>query len=332
MTTTAPNETAKPLRRMTLANIRSGKLDTAKRILLYGVEGVGKSTFAARAPKPIFIGADAGTENLAIDRLPEPQRWSDVFEGVQLLQNEKHEFETLVVDPVNFLEPLCWQHLCEKHKWDSIEDPGFGKGYDEAFGEWRKLVAELERLWSSRRMNIILLGHTRVKLFKNPEGEDFERYTLPMHEKAAGLLRQWCSFVLFAKHNFAAKKDEKTKRVRGVTDGTRVLHTTWHVAYDAKNRSDLPPELPLSWDGFIEAVNASKEREATLRQQIADGVRELADPVITKQVEGYLRDAGDDVARIAELANAVAMKVNEKAAAMSATATETTATGAASAA
>jgi hypothetical protein len=298
---------------MSLANVRSGKLDMPLRVLLYGVEGVGKSTFAARAPKPVFLGADAGTEALSIDRLPEPRSWGEVFEAVRLLKSEKHDYETLVIDPVNFLEPLCWAHLCEKNKWDSIEAPGYGKGYDAALDEWRVLVADIEHLWSTRRMNIVLLAHVRLKLFKNPEGEDFERYTIPMHEKSAGLLRQWCAFVLFAKHNLFAHKDSKTKRVRGVSDGARVIHTQWSASFDAKNRADLPTELPLSWDRFVESVNASKARGGVLRQQIAEGVKELGDVEIAKKVDGYLKEAGDDVARLAEIANAVAMKLGEKA-------------------
>jgi hypothetical protein len=300
---------------MSLANVRKGKLDLPLRVLLYGVEGVGKSTFASRAPKPIFLGADAGTENLDIVRMPEPRTWTEVFEAVDELQDQPHDRESLVIDPVNFLEPLCWSHLCTKNKWDSIEDPGFGKGYDAALEEWRLLIARIERLWSTRRMNVVILAHVRLKLFKNPEGDDFERYTLPMHEKSAGLLRQWCAFVLFAKHNLFAHKDAKTKRVRGVTDGARVIHTEWSAAFDAKNRANLPPELPLSWDRFVEAVKASQEREVVLRKQIAEGVKEIGDPEVARKVDAYVKDAGDDITRLAEIANAVAVKLSEKIAA-----------------
>jgi hypothetical protein len=319
MTTTSPanvNSVKPP--RMSFANVRSGTLDLPLRVLLYGVEGVGKSTFAARAPKPIFLGADAGTENLAITRLPEPKSWEEVFEAIRLLQNESHDYETLVVDPLNFLEPFCWAHLCAKNKWESIEDPGYGKGYDAALDEWRVFIAEVERLWLTRRMHIVFLAHVRLKLYKNPEGEDFERYTVPMHAKSADMLRAWCAYVLFAKHNLFALKDGKTKRVRGVSDGARVIHTQWNAAFDAKNRADLPPELPLSWDRFVEAVNATKDRESALRQQIADGVKELGDPEIAKKVDGYLKGASEDVptterlARLAEIANAVVMKLGER--------------------
>lgn len=313
--------------RMALANVRTGKIDVPLRVLLYGVEGVGKSTFAANAPKPIFIGADSGTENLNIARMPEPQAWSEVFEAVRLLQNEKHDYETLVLDPLSFLEGLCWDMLCAKNKWSSMEDLDYGKCYAPAVDEWRALLNDIERLWTTRRMNVVLLDHARVKLYKNPVAEDFERFIMAMHEKSAAPLKRWCAFVFFATHEIAIHKD-KQKRVRGMSDGARVLKTCWNAAWDAKNRADLPAELPLSWDRFVEAVKASKDREATLRKQIAEGVTALSDPEVAKKVDDYLKEAGDDVARLAEIANAVAMKLSEKAAE---SVTETKSTGAESA-
>lgn len=304
--------TAKPVSRMALAHVRTGRIDVPLRVILFGVEGVGKSTFASRAPKPIFVGADSGTENLDIARMPEPRTWEDVFEAVRVLQNEPHDYETVVFDPLSFLETFCWDMLCKRNGWSSMEDLDYGKCYMPAADEWRRLLADVERLWSTRRMNVIFLDHARVKMFKNPVAEDFERYVMAMHEKSSALLKKWCAFVLFATHEVAIHKD-KQKRVRGMSDGTRVVRTQWNAAYDAKNRADLPAELPLSWDRFVEAVKASKEREVSLRQQIADGVKELNDPEVAKKVDAYLKDAGDDVARLAEIANAVAMKLGEKA-------------------
>ena len=311
MNNVAPIKPATPSR-MSLANVRVGKIDVPLRVLLYGVEGVGKSSFAANAPKPIFIGADAGTEHLGIARMPEPRVWADVFEAVNLLQNEKHDYETLVLDPLSFLEGLCWDMLCAKNKWSSMEDLDFGKCYQPAVDEWRALLAGIERLWSQRHMNIVLIDHARVKLYKNPVAEDFERFIMAMHEKSAAPLKRWCAFVFFATHEIAIHKD-KQKRVRGMSDGARVIKTQWNAAWDAKNRADLPADLPLSWDRFAEAVKASKEREAELRKQILEGVKALDDAEVAKKVDGYLKEAGDDVARLAEIANAVAMKLSEKA-------------------
>ena len=316
---------ATPAARMSLANVRKGRVSVPLRVLLYGVEGVGKSTFAAHAPKPIFIGADSGTENLDIARLPEPRTWEEVFESVRLLQNEKHEYETVVFDPLSFIEALCWDMLCAKNKWASMEDLDYGKCYAPAADEWRRLLGEIERLWMSKHMNVVLLDHARVKLYKNPVADDFDRFIMAMHEKSAAPLKRWCAFVLFATHEVAIHKD-KQKRVRGLSDGSRVIKTEWSAAYDAKNRADLPAELPLSWDRFVDAVKGSVEREAALRTQIAVGVEQIGDPATTAKVAGYLKDAGDDVGRLADIANAVQMKLGAKADAEKTTTKEGTAT------
>lgn len=317
-TTTSKNGPAKILpappapARMTLAGVRKGRLQSPLRVLLYGVEGVGKSTFAASAPDPIFLCSDAGTAHLDIARLPEPGSWAEVLDGVRLLQRESHEYKTLVLDPVNWCEGLLHAHLCAKNSWSSIEDPGFGKGYTAALESWRELVVELERLWSTRGMHIVLLAHSTVKLFKNPEGDDFERYQIAMHEKAAGVLKQWCDVVLFAKHEAFAKRDSQTKRVRGVSTGARVVHTQWSAAFDAKNRHNLPEELPLSWRAFTEAVSAGRERAVELRARIEALLAELGDESVTKNARNYMAQAGDDVAMLAEIENAAAMKLNER--------------------
>ncbi len=314
MTTPAPPpQVTSPPPRMNLANVRKGRLEVPLRVLVYGVEGVGKSTFAAAAPAPIFLGADSGTSHLDIARLPEPQSWEDALDAVRMLQREPHDFRTLVVDPVSWLEPLAFAKVCADAKWSNIEDPGYGKGYTAAVDQWRILVAELERLWLSRRMHIVMTAHSLVKAFKNPEGEDFERYQIAMNEKAAALLKQWADIVLFARHEAFAQKDTKTKRVRGISTGARVLHTAWRAAFDAKNRHNLPDELPLAWSTFYDAVRANgPERAAELRAQIEQQLAELDDRYVIEKARGYVKDAGDDVARLAEIANAVALKVEEK--------------------
>lgn len=313
MTTAAPKPNLKPVPAGPLAAIRRGKLTLPHRLVMMGVEGVGKSTFAAGAPNPIFLTADAGTAHLDIARLPEPRTWGEAIDAIRALQSEPHDFKTFVVDSVTWLEPLLHAKVCADNKWSSIEDPGYGKGYLAALEHWRVLVSELEQLWSRRAMNVILLAHCTVKLFKNPEGEDFERYQMSLNEKAAGLIRQWSDAVLFARHEAFAKRDAATKRVRGYSTGARVIHTTWSAAFDAKNRFNLPEEIPLSWAAFDEAVRANgPERANALRQQIEAQLAELGDETVTAKARAYVAEAAENVTLLAEVANAVAMKLAEK--------------------
>jgi hypothetical protein len=258
--------------RMNLGSIVRGKQARPIRTLLFGVEGIGKSTFAAGAPSPIFLGAEDGTAHLDVFRFPMPRDWPEVSEAIRTLTVDPHEYKTLVVDTLDWAEPLIWKFICQRDGETSIESYGYGKGYVAALDEWRGFLADLELLRGKRGMHVILLAHSWIKPFKNPEGDDFDRYELKLHAKAAGLLKEWCDTVLFANYETFAVKDEKTKRVRGVSSGARLIYTQRMPAYDAKNRYDLPESLPLSWDDYWSAVQAHrpadpKALEAEIRRK-----------------------------------------------------------------
>ena len=80
--------------RMTLAAVKKGRIKQPLRVIVYGQEGVGKSTFAACAPSPIFLCAESGTNHLDIARFPAPEQWSDVFDAVDLLTRQEHDYKT----------------------------------------------------------------------------------------------------------------------------------------------------------------------------------------------------------------------------------------------
>ena len=273
--------------RMTLASIRRGRIDSPTRTLLYGVEGSGKSTFGASAPTPIFLGAEDGTGHLDLERFPQPQTWGHVREALRTLRAEEHGYQTLVVDTLDWAEPLLWRSICERDGKKDIEDYGYGKGYVAALDEWRVLINDLELLRAAKAMQIVLLAHSWIKPFKNPEGDDFDRYEMKINPKAAGLLKEWSDTVLFANYETFAHKDDKTKRVRGVSTGARMCYSTRSAAYDAKNRFNLPEQFPLDW----------QEYEAALRKD------QIADPlVIAEECKRKAAELGEETeAKVTEL-------------------------------
>ncbi len=151
--------------RMTLGSVVSGRLEKPTRTLIHGTEGVGNSTFAATAPKPIFICTEDGTSQISISRFPEPQSFNEGIEAIDVLMVEKHEFETLVVATLDWLEPIVWAHVCAQSRKKSIEDFGYGKGYTIALDAWRQIVARLDRLKAQRTMHVVLVAHSWIKEF-----------------------------------------------------------------------------------------------------------------------------------------------------------------------
>lgn len=250
-----------PASRMTLASVTKSRKDVPQRTLLVGTEGIGKSTFGASAPTPIFLASEEGITHLDVPAFPEPKTAKDVLDAIDSLIEEQHSYQTFVMDTVDWTEAKLAAALCERNGWETIETPGYGKGQVALTEEWRGVLAKLDVLRRSRGMEIVLLAHAQVKTFANPTGPDYSRYELALSKGGAALLKQWADAVLFADYE-DVMVDAKGKTVEGVTSklkvkgvstGRRVIHTERTAAWDAKNRYSLPPVLPLDYAEFARA-------------------------------------------------------------------------------
>lgn len=291
------NITAPPVAppRMTLGGVTKGPIKKPMRILVHGPEGVGKSTLGAGAPSPIFIGAEDGTNTLDVSRFPEPKSLADVREAIRVLTLEKHEYKTLVLDSADWIEPLVWAEVCAEEGKANIEAFGFGKGYVAALAKWQDLMrGDLNRLRDVRGMHILVLAHSHVKNFKNPEADDYDRYQLKTRDNASAFLKEWGDAVLFA--NFETLIDEKSGRAKGQSTGKRYLFTTRRPAFDAKNRYGLPDKVSLSWRALEDAINAADPKSMrttaeALIAKIPEDKREAA--------SSYLNECGLDIHKLA---------------------------------
>ena len=301
-----------PPSRMKLGAVIRGRIERPMRVLLYGVEGVGKSTFAANAPRPIFLAAEDGTSQLDVARFPEPRNWQDVLDAIDELTTGEHDFRTVVVDTLDWLEPLCWEHLVRKAnsaKIRSVEDFGFAKGYIAALDEWRVMLSRFEQLRAKRGMHVVFLAHSWIKTFKNPEDEDFDRYELKLHAKAAGLLKEWSDAVLFARYETFTNTDDRTKRSRGVSTGNRVIHTQRTAAWDAKNRYDLPVTLPLDFAAFAEAVAKQAPADPMKLAERIEVLLSSASADVAERVRSAVTKANGNAAQLARIADHLAATV-----------------------
>lgn len=303
--------------RMALSNITQGKVERPPMVLLIGQEKIGKSTWASKAPSPIFMDVESGTGHLDVKRMPQPETFEDVLEGLHALTTEPHDFKTLVVDTIDWVEPMIWKHVAKMNGVDSIESVGggFGKGYAAALDEWRRFLAALERLHKTRNMGVILLAHVRLRTVNNPEGPDYDRYEGMLHQSKNGvgaytLVKQFVSHILFARHkDYAVKGDDK--KIRGISDGTRVLCTQRTAAFDAGTRGDLPAELPLEWDDFAAALAAHRPADpAKLEAECAEMIPTVGDA--DGKLGAYLNTIRGDAAKLAHFKNRLAAKVAEK--------------------
>jgi hypothetical protein len=242
---------------ISLASLRQATSLTPPRILIHGVAGVGKSTFAANAESPVVIATEDGLGMLKVASFPVAKSFDEVMEGLAALYSEPHEFRTVVVDSVDWLEPLIWKKACDDNRWGSIEEPGYGKGYLAALDLWRQYLDGLNALRDERGMTVIQIAHTDIKRFDSPEHEPYDRYVIKLHARAAALLQEHSDIVLFANYRISTVKSDvgfNKKVTRALGSGERVLYTAERPAFLAKNRYGLPDVLPLDWSAFAAAM------------------------------------------------------------------------------
>lgn len=247
-----------------LEHVHTGKRPAPPRLMLYGTEGIGKSTFAAQAPHPIFISTEDGLNEIDCTSFPLAKTLVEVEDCLSALAKEPHDYQTVVIDSCDWLEQLIWDDLCRTSNAATIEkiDGGYGKGYIAALRYWRQIIESLNTLHKKRNMAVILIAHAKVERFEDPESSAYDRYSPRLHKHAAAAVTEWCDAVLFATRTFRTETEdvgfgkERTIAVGiGKDGGERILRTVGGPSCVAKNRYNLPYELPLSWDAFVNALS-----------------------------------------------------------------------------
>ena len=247
---------------ISLSSISRNRAQKAPRIVLYGVQGVGKTSFGCGAPAPIVQPIEDGLSHLPdIPAFPLVKSYDEAIEGLGALYAEDHDFKTLVVDTLDWLEPLVWQKTAQAQGKDSIEDFGYGKGYVEAVRYWRDYIEGLDALRNDKNMAIVLIAHCEIKRFDDPLNEPYDRYQIKLHKTASAIFQEWADCVLFANEQTVIQKSDagfNKKVARGISTGRRLLHTVMSPAHYAKNRFSLPATIDLNWQAFESALNPSE--------------------------------------------------------------------------
>ena len=239
-----------------ISSITKGREAQPPRIMIYGSEGVGKSTFAALAPNPVFVQTEDGLSEIDCSNFPLAKNFDDVVLQLQAVRDEQHDYGTVVIDSLDWLERLVWDRVCADYGVKSIEkaDGGYGKGYVHALTYWRQIVSLLNDIRARKGMAVILIAHAAVERFEDPEHAAYDRYTPRLHKKACSLVCEWVDAVLFASRRMRVDSTTGKAAPVGADGGERILRTNGSPACIAKNRFGLPTELPLSWSAFVEAL------------------------------------------------------------------------------
>lgn len=234
-----------------------GVIHCAKKVVIYGPEGIGKSTFASKFPDPVFIDTEGSTNAMDVARLPKASSWQNLLDQVEYVRTHPTVCRTLVIDTIDWAESMCVQHICDKHRKSGIEDFGYGNGYVYVKEEIGKFLNRLTEVINAG-VNVVLTAHAQIRKFEQPdELGAYDRWELKLGKKTASqtspLIKEWADMLLFANYKtFSIAVDDKGKK-RKAQGGERVMYTTHNACWDAKNRYGLPDEVSFSYDS-VQAI------------------------------------------------------------------------------
>lgn len=290
-----------------------GYIEKPQVMLVYGVNGVGKSTFASQWPAPFFADLEGGSMELNVERLTpiEIPTLKHVTDLIAELHEGEHSYKTFVIDSLEALEIMIHQKICKDGNVESIErfDGGFGKGYVKSREIMSDIMRSLQRLRDHRNMSVILIGHSQIKQHLDPAtGLAYDRHTLRVNDKLGSLVKDLCDAVLFGTHKVYTKNDGR--RVQAFSDNERVLLTEWRASHDAKNRIGLPYEIELNYAAFRAAAqNARPKSSEQLVSEINELVKSLPDEAMKAAVLEAVTKANGESAKLSSILNRVRQKV-----------------------
>lgn len=246
--------------------IERGIKNDALKVVIYGPEGIGKSTFASHFPRAVYIDTEGSTSRMDVARAPSPQSWTELMMEVDYFIQHPQELSTLVIDTADWAEKLCTEQLCASKGVGGVEDFGYGKGYVYQAEEFGKLLNQLDRLRSCG-VHVVLTAHASMRKFEQPdEMGAYDRWELKLAKKVAPLVKEWADMLLFANYKtFVVNVDgQGAKGKNKATGGKRVMYASHHPCWDAKNRFGLPDEMPFDYGQIAHLITDAHAVETVI--------------------------------------------------------------------
>lgn len=227
--------------------ITRGKQPGAQKVVLYGPEGIGKSTFASKFPEAVFIDTEGSTRHLDVARLPKPTSWTMLLDSVKYIRDNPGVCRTLIIDTLDWAEALCTQHVCDTAQKKGVEDFGYGKGYVYVAEEFGRLLNLLDEV-IDRGVNVLGTAHAKMRKFEQPEETGaYDRWEMKMSKNVAPLVKEWTDALLFANYKILTVRSGENKQTVKAQGGRRTMYTAHHPCWDAKNRWGLPEEVEFDY-------------------------------------------------------------------------------------
>ncbi len=227
-----------------------GKITGAQKIIIFGPEGIGKSTFASQFPDPLFVDTEGSTKHLDVARMPAPTSWQMILDEVKYVRDTPNVCHTLVIDTFDWAERLCIDSVCAKAQKDGLESFGYGRGYVYVAEEFGKLLNLLDEV-IDRGINVLGTAHAKMRKFEQPEETGaYDRWEMKMSKNVAPLVKEWSDALLFANYKILTVRSGEDKKTVKAQGGRRTMYTAHHPCWDAKNRWGLLEEVEFDYSAI----------------------------------------------------------------------------------
>jgi hypothetical protein len=297
-----------PAEQKVALKITRGVIKGAQRVVIYGPEGVGKSTLASKFPKPLFFDAESGTKSLDVDRVT-IESYAELIHSLEQFSKDTMGYKTIVIDTIDWVEMMMMESLCAEHRLNSIEEFGYGKGYTHLAEKTQRFLSNLSE-FINRGIHILLLGHSVQAKFELPGQQgSYDQFTIDLHKKVLPIVKEWSDDLFFVNWETILKDKQgdprgNTKLAVGGRQGK--IYTQHSATYDAKNRHGLPPELPLDYSSIahIFELSAPVEKENTMSENdskpeavdpgelsLADRILRVENALTQHKIKGYRSEA-----------------------------------------
>jgi hypothetical protein len=282
---------------------------TSPRIVIVGLPGCGKTSFAAQMPKPILIDFDKGAHEVKVDRIPPPDSWTTSLALIRQIAADPQGYKTLVIDTMDPLEELAIDHVLEKAGKSALSDFNFADGYNAVSFEWKLLLSELDAV-RAKGLYVCLVGHATTKKAMDPSLGQYEVWGSPIGKKCWMITNRWADLVGFACFD-SALVQKKGEENRIVVTGERLLYTVRSSGVEAKNRFAMPPKIPLSWKAVEGAIARHQQSVGEIRAKIE---KLAAGTEHEQKAKAYVANAGEDLAQLLEVYDSLVTAISTPAA------------------
>jgi hypothetical protein len=284
--------------------IAIGAKKGAPRIVLIGVEGVGKTTAGAQCDKPIFLTAEDGLVGVGFDDVAHysPPDWPSVLEYLKWVRDDDHGYKSLVVDTIDWLDPLLVSYVCARDRKRDIEDYGYGKGYGIAADEFRKALALLDEI-RKKHILVMINAHCKIKTVNNLTGDNYDRYEPKCNKVIADMIKEWADVVLFATYEVYTVKEKGQSKAKAVGGQTRVVYTEHSAAWDAKNRYMLPSSMPFDMSMILDAIKKGGSAEGIIAE--INALAPKLDVEKQRATADFIAKHATDVIKLSQMLNKI---------------------------